>query len=158
VSARRALFLSVTHGVALGAGFVAGIYALPILIAPPAPSGAEAKSAASGARYHAQFRRDLKGSDFLHWGEGTVAIAPKAVSFTGKLAPGPDYKLYFAPEFVETRDDFLRIKPRARRAGDIKTFENFIVTLPDGLDSAQFNTVVVWCESFSMFISAAKYR
>jgi len=55
------------------------------------------------------------------------------VSFTGKLAPGPDYKLYFAPE-------------------------NFIVALPEGLDPAQFNTVVVWCETFSMFISAARYR
>jgi hypothetical protein len=87
-----------------------------------------------------------------------VAIAPKVVSFTGKLAPGPDYKLYFAPEFVETKEDFLGMKPRARRGGDVKTFANFIVPLPEGLDPAQFNTVVVWCETFSMFITAAKYR
>jgi hypothetical protein len=152
------MVLAVTHAVAVAVGFAAGIYLLPILIAPPAPSVTEVKSATSGARYHAQFRRDLKGSDFLHWGEGTVAVAPRAVTFTGKLAPGPDYKLYFAPEFVETKEGFLRIKPRARRAGDVKTFENFIVALPEGLDPAQFNTVVVWCETFSMFISAAKYR
>jgi hypothetical protein len=155
---KRFLLLSFTHVAALAVGFAAGVYVLPILIAPPAPSSAEAREAAGGARYHAQFRRDLKGSDFLHWGEGRVAVAPRAVSFTGKLAPGPDYKLYFAPEFVETRDDFLRVKARARRAGDIRTFENFIVTLPEGLDPAQFNTLVVWCETFSMFISAAKYR
>jgi hypothetical protein len=155
---KRFLLLALSHSIALGAGIALGIYLLPILIAPPAPSSAEAKSAASGARYTTQFRRDLKGSDFLHWGEGTVAIAPKAVSFTGKLAPGPDYKLYFAPEFVETKEDFLRMKPRTRRAGDVKTFDNFIVPLPEGLDPAQFNTVVVWCETFSMFITAAKYR
>ena len=154
----RILVLALTHAAALAAGFAAGVYFLPILIAPPAPSATEVKSATSGARYHTQFRRDLKGSDFLHWGEGTVAIGAKAVSFTGKLAPGPDYKLYFAPEFVETKDDFLRIKLRARRAGDIKTFENFIVPLTEGLDPTQFTSVVVWCETFSMFISAAKYR
>jgi hypothetical protein len=142
----------------LGAGFAGGVYLLPILVAPPAPSLTEVKSATSGARYHARFRRDLKGSDFLHWGEGTVSVGAKAVTFTGKLAPGPDYKLYFAPEFVETRDDFLRLKARARRVGDVKTFDNFIVPLPDAFDAGQFNTVVVWCETFSMFISAAKYR
>ncbi|MGQ0547671.1 MAG: DM13 domain-containing protein [Betaproteobacteria bacterium] len=158
MSAKRAIALTFTHAIALAIGFAAGIYFLPILIAPPAPSVTEVKSATSGARYHAQFRRDLKGSDFLHWGEGKVAIAPKAVSFTGKLAPGPDYKLYFAPEFVETREDFLRLKARARRVGDVKTFENFIVPLPDAFDPAQYDTVVVWCETFSMFISAAKYR
>ena len=105
-----------------------------------------------------EFRKDLKGSDFLHWGEGMVAISPKSVSFTGKLAPGPDYKLYFSPEYVETKEEFLRIKAKARRAGDIRTFENFIVPLPAAFDPAQYNTVVVWCETFSMFISAAKYR
>ena len=155
---KRFLLLSSTHVVALAVGFAAGVYLLPILVAPPAPSATEVKSATSGARYHAQFRRELKGSDFLHWGEGTVAVAPKAVTFAGKLAPGPDYKLYFAPEFVETKEDFLRIKPRSRRVGDIKTFENFIVALPDAFDPAQYDTVVVWCETFSMFISAAKYR
>ena len=43
-------------------------------------------------------------------------------------------------------------------AGDVKTFNNFMVELPEGLDPAEFNTVVVWCESFSQFISAAQYR
>ena len=154
----RKIVLAATHGVALAVGFAAGVYFLPILIAPPAPSAADVQSAAAGARWQAQFRKDLKGSDFLHWGEGTVTIAPKAVSFAGRLSPGPDYKLYFAPEYVETKDDFLRIKARARSVGDIKTFEGFIVELPEAFDPAQFDTVVVWCETFSMFISAAKYR
>lgn len=154
----KKLLLVLTHGAALAIGFAAGIYVLPILVAPPAPSASEVKSATGGARWQAKFRRDLKGSDFLHWGEGTVAIGAKAVSFTGKLAPGPDYKLYFSPQYVETKEDFLRVKARARRVGDIKTFENFIVPLPEAFDPAQFDTVVVWCETFSMFISAAKYR
>jgi hypothetical protein len=40
----------------------------------------------------------------------------------------------------------------------VKTFENFIVPVPDGIDVTRYDTVVVWCETFSMFITAAKYR
>ena len=63
-----------------------------------------------------------------------------------------------SPEFVETREDFLRVKERSVRLGDVKTFENFIVRAPESVDLSRYNTVVVWCETFSMFISAAKYR
>jgi len=154
----KKLILIVTHAIALAIGFAIGIYTLPILIAPKAPSAAEAKSAAAAAQYTGEFRRNLRGSDFLHWGEGAVAVSRQAVSFMGKLAPGPDYKLYLAPEFVQTREDFARVKPRAVRIGDVKTFENFIVAVPESVDIARYNTVIVWCETFSMFITAAKYR
>ncbi len=64
------------------------------------------KSLAGSAQYTGQFRKDLRGSDLLHWGEGTVSISQAAVVLTGRLAPGPDYKLYLSPEFVETKEDF----------------------------------------------------
>ena len=155
---RRAILLAFTHAAALAAGFAGGIYVLPILIAPRAPSAAEAKAAAAGAAFSAEFRKDLKGSDFFHWGEGTVSVSRDRVALAGRLAPGPDYKLYFSPEFVDTKDGFLQVKARSMRVADIRTFENFIVPLPASFDPAAFNTVVVWCETFSMFITAAKYR
>ena len=154
----RLTLLAVTHIVAALVGFAAGIYVLPILVAPAAPTAAETKAAATGAQYSAQFKRDLKGSDFLHWGEGIVSVSRERVALAGKLAPGPDYKLYFAPEFVDTKEGFLRIKERSVRAGDVKTFDNFVVALPPSDDITRFDTVVVWCERFSMFITAAKYR
>ena len=113
---------------------------------------------ADAAQYRAEFRRDLKGSDFLHWGEGTVRVGRRAVSLEGRVAPGPDYKLYLVPQYVDTKEGFLRVKAKSLRAGDIKTFENFVVRLPDGTDIERYDTVVVWCETFSMFISSAKYR
>jgi hypothetical protein len=154
----RWLLLAVTHLAALAIGFAAGIYVLPILVAPASPSESETRAAAAGAQFTARFKRDLKGSDFLHWGEGTVSVSRERVALAGKLAPGPDYKLYFAPEFVDTKEGFLRIKEKSVRAGDVKTFDNFVVALPPSLDIARFDTVVVWCERFSMFITAAKYR
>lgn len=85
-------------------------------------------------------------------------VARNAISLRGKVAPGPDYKLYLSPEFLETEADFARLKPRMVRVGEVKPFENFIVALPASIDPAAFNTVVVWCESFGQFITAAKYR
>jgi hypothetical protein len=155
---RRALLLVVSHLLVGIFGFAVGIYVLPILVAPSPPSSSEIESAATAARYTAEFRRDLKGSDFLHWGEGVVSLSPRSVAFKGTLAPGPDYKLYLAPALVETKEDFERIKPQSVRVGDIRTFENFIVALPDSVDISRYSSVVVWCERFSMFITAAKYR
>ena len=42
--------------------------------------------------------------------------------------------------------------------GDVRTFENFVVPIPDGVDPGDFDTVVIWCESFDQFITAARYR
>lgn len=155
---RTALLLLVSHAVVALGGFAAGIYLLPILIAPDAPGAAELARAQATTRFTGQFRRDLKDSDALHWGEGTVSIGADAVSLAGRLAPGPDYKLYLSPEFVETEADFKRLRSAMVRVGDVRTFENFVVPLPAGIDPARYTSVIVWCETFSQFITAAKYR
>lgn len=155
---KKPLILVITHLVFAVAGFAAGIYALPILTAPEAPSADEMASAQADAAYQGQFLRDLEGSDFLHWGKGTVSVGSRLISLQGRIAPGPDYKLYLSPEFVETEAEFERLKPAMVRVGDIKTFENFIVSVPDGIDINRYNTVIVWCESFGEFITAASYK
>lgn len=155
---KKLLILTATHAAAAAVGVALGIYILPILTAPDAPSAAQVQTLAASAEYTGQFRRNLKGSDVLHWGEGEISVGRKAISLMGKIAPGPDYKLYLSPEFVETKEDFNRVKERSVRVGDVKTFENFIVPVPDSIDVSRYNTIVVWCESFSQFITAAKYR
>lgn len=155
---KRLPYLVASHAIALGLGFALGVYVLPILTAPAAPTSAEVAAAASEAVYTGQFRRDLKDSDLLHWGEGTVSLGRHGIALVGKLAPGPDYKLYLSPEFVETEADFVRLKSRMVRVGDVRTFENFVVPVPASVDFSRYNTVIVWCESFSQFITAAQYR
>ena len=158
MNTRSVLLLAASHCAFAAAGFAAGIYALPILIAPPVPTAEELKAARSEVLFTGTFRRDLKDSDALHWGEGVVSIAPKAISLAGRLAPGPDDQLYLSPEFVETEADFNRLKSRMARVGDVKTFENFVVPVPAGIEPAQYTAVVVWCETFSQFITAARYK
>jgi hypothetical protein len=155
---KTALILIVSHLVVLCLGFALGIYALPILTAPAAPTSAEASLATREAAYTGQFRRDLKGSDLLHWGDGTVSVGRQNIVFVGKLAPGPDYKLYLSPEFVETGAAFARLKSRMVRVGDVRTFDNFVVPVPASIDVSNYGAVIVWCESFDQFITAAAYR
>lgn len=155
---KKWLISGITHAVALAIGFAAGIYLLPILTAPTAPSTEDVTAQAGGAQFKGEFRRNLKDSDLLHWGEGVVSISRRSITLMGRIAPGPDYKLYLSPEFVETEADFLRLKPRMARVGDVKTFDNFIVPVPDSVDPADYTTVIVWCETFGQFITAARYR
>jgi len=154
----RTVILVLTHAVAIGLGFALGIYALPILTAPDAPTAEVTAAAAAKAVHTGEFRRDLEGSDLLHWGEGTVSVGAETIAFEGELAPGPDYKLYLSPEFVETEAAFQRVKERMVRISDVKTFDNFVVSVPSSIDVSAYTTVVVWCESFDRFITAARYR
>lgn len=155
---RKLILFLFTHGAALAIGFALGIYALPILIAPPAPDTAMLEQKAEEAIYTADFTRDLRGSDFLHWGEGTVSITPTQIVHKGSLAPGPDYKIYLVTEFVEHEDEFLPLKESSLNVGDVKTFEGFLADLPADVNIEEFNTVLIWCETFGEFITAAKYR
>ena len=98
---KKMLILVITHLGFAAAGFALGIYALPILMAPEAPSVAEVASLQGDPTYTGTFKRDLTDSDLLHWGEGEVSIGSDAITLVGSIAPGPDYRLYLSPEFVE---------------------------------------------------------
>lgn len=154
----KAILLVLSHSLFAFGGFALGIYLLPIITAPEAPSAAQMDTASSRALYQGSFRRDLQDSDFFHWGEGTIMIGRESIALQGSIAPGPDYKLYLSPEFVETEADFQRLKPNMVQVADVKTFENFIVPVPATIDPGEFKAVIIWCESFEQFITAARYR
>jgi hypothetical protein len=153
----RLLVLAFTHLASLGFGVALGVYLLPILTAPPPPMAA-IQAATAAAVYKGRFDRKLRGSDFIHWGEGEVSVARDRIAHMGRLAPGPDYKLYLTTSFVDTKEAFLAVKGKATLVGDVKSFDGFLVPVPSGVDVSAHSTVVVWCEAFSQFITAAKYK
>ena len=155
---KKILVLIVSHLVVGVLGFMIGVYTLPILIAPDAPSVEELNLAKKQVEFSGQFTRELAGSDFLHWGEGTIVVGPKFIALEGSIAPGPDYYLYLSPTFVEKESEFKQQKSRMVRVGPVKTFKNFVVSVPESVEPSEFTTVVVWCETFSEFITAAKYN
>ncbi len=154
----KKLFLLCTH-LAVGAfGFGLGVYALPILIEPESPSSDSVQSISQHAIYTGEFSKDRQDSDFLHWGEGVVSISNNAIAFEGELAPGPDYRLYLSPVFIETEQAFNDSKQEMLQVGEVKTFDRFMVGLPEDLDLNAYNTVVIWCETFGQFITSAKIK
>ncbi len=155
---RNALLLTGTHFLAIGIGFALGIYALPILTAPAGPALEEVRSVADAARYSGEFRRDLADSDALHWGEGSLFVSDSVIAFEGRLAPGPDYRLYLSPRFVETEAEFEALKADMAEVGPVRSFENFMIPVPEAVDPDKFTAAIVWCESFGQFITAAAYR
>ena len=150
--------LLITHGIALAIGFGLGIYLLPILTAAPAPDQEVLEQAAQNASFSGEFTRELAGSDFLHWGEGTISVSDTQITHIGEMSPGPDYKLYLVPEFVEDEAGFEAVKASSLQIGDIKGCKGFNLPVPAGTDISAYNTVLIWCEAFGEFITAAKYQ
>jgi hypothetical protein len=154
----KTLFLGVTHIVALVVGFALGVYLLPIITAPPSPDSEMLADMARKATFRGELTRGLRGSDFLHWGEGTISLSATEIVHEGKLAPGPDYKLYLVRDFAEHEDEFLPVKDQAQLIGDVETFDGFLLDVPAGVDIESYTTALVWCEAFGEFITSTKYR
>jgi len=154
----RIATLVLSHLAVLLLGVALGMYLLPIIVAVPAPDAAQLRALAAQARYSGEFRRKLADSDLLHWGEGTVAVDSAAIALIGRLAPGPDYRLYLSPQFVQTEAEFRRLKSDMVEVGPVRSFDNFLVPVPAGIDVDAYRAVIVWCERFGQFITAASYR
>ncbi len=154
---KKLIMLLISHGFVLGVGFAAGIYALPILIAPSAPDAATVAAVAETSSFQGKFSRERADSDALHWGEGVVSLAADSISFEGALSPGPDYRIYLSPTFVETESAFNALKDQMVQVGPVKTFDNFVVPIAPGVNLEDFGTVIIWCEAFGEFITSAEY-
>ncbi|WP_229360335.1 DM13 domain-containing protein [Ferrimonas sediminicola] len=154
----RTALLTLSHLLTLAAGVMLGLYLLPILAQPaPVPEWA-LQRLRNQAVFRGEFRRGLEGSDLLHWGEGTLYLSPKGITLEGELAPGPTYRLYLSPQFVDTEAGFLDHRHKMVDVGRVARFRNFMLTLPEGIRLEEYTTAIIWCESFGQFISAARYR
>ncbi|RZQ53329.1 hypothetical protein C1E23_09635 [Pseudoalteromonas phenolica] len=139
-------------------GFSMGIYTLPLMVAPPSLSMLELATAAQSAKYLVQIPDELDGSDLLHYGKGEFYISESKIVFKGKLAPGPDYQLYLSKQFVENESQFNEHKDSMLNISEVKRFDGFISVVPNDVDINQFNSVIIWCEAFGEFITAAKFK
>ena len=66
--------------------------------------------------------------------------------------------LYLVKQFVEDEAQFESARNTAVQIGDVDTFDGFILDVPEGVDVESYTTVLVWCEAFGEFITAAQYR
>jgi hypothetical protein len=152
------LKLMATHTVTLLIGFSAGIYLLPLLTAGDGPDKNALDQVMENRHYSGTFSRDRKDSDLLHWGEGELSIGLSRIAFSGRLAPGPDYRLYLSPVFIETERAFIEQKQSMKEVGAINTFDGFLIDIPTRVDPATYTTAIVWCETFDQFITSGVYK
>lgn len=157
----KLLTMVVCLAVGFGVGFGAGVYALPILTAEKGLSDTEISQLASQnlpSQRTGEFIRELTDSDRFHWGEGKITVTDAQIWLEGSVSPGPDYRLYLTPEFVDTETGFKAIKAQSAQVASIKAFRNFAVDVPEGIDVSAYKAVLIWCEAFGQFITAAELR
>ncbi len=142
----------------LGAGFALGVYMLPDLNAENSALMQEIRAAQAQAKYTARFSRDQPGSSARYWAEGDVYISEHDIAFIGKIAPGPDYKLYLTRQQAYDQTGFLKMKSEAVLVGAVDHAGNFIQALPNHINPDDYAAVQIWCERFSAFIASARYQ
>ena len=76
---RFAIALLASHVVAAALGFAAGVYVLPILVAPPGPDELTLETAARESRFVGRFSPDRTDSDALHYGDGEILLQPPSL-------------------------------------------------------------------------------
>jgi hypothetical protein len=154
----KALLLIISHLFFAFAGFAAGIYTLPILTQPEPASPATIASVKKRILYTTYFNPNSPGSDFLHWGNGTVTINRGFIVFEGKLAPGPDYKLFLTKQLVTSKEDFLIERGQAEYIGEVDGFSDFVLPVNSSINVNDYRSVVIWCNTFDELIASASYQ
>ena len=143
--------LGTLFGVALG--FVLYPYILP---PPPAAEtltqvDREQQVLATGTFIHAN------PSDPIHYGKGSVTVR-KGTVFLGEdfeVGPGPKFHVYLAPKSGIRRSGDLGNQMFVD-LGQLRAFKGSQrYSIPAGLDLSKFNSVIIWCEQFSVLISPA---
>jgi hypothetical protein len=145
-------------GAVVGTGFgvALGFFLFPYVFPPPpaAETLTEADRStlvASGEFIHAN------PSDPIHWGKGKVSVYENVVFLESdfEVGPGPAYRVYLVP------------KPSIRQSSDLgeamyvdlgglRAFKGSQrYPIPDGVDLANYPSVIIWCEHFSVLISPA---
>ncbi len=143
-----------------GSGVALGFFLFPYVFPPPPAAEAlsdadrAAKVVAEGTFIHAD------PNDPIHWGKGKVSVRRNSVFLHDdfEVGPGPKFHVYLVPKAnIRTSGDldnqmFVDLG-RLRAFKGSQRYE-----IPAGVNLAAFNSVVIWCEQFSVLISPADLK
>ena len=90
-------------------------YFLSILTAKKGLDTASIKALSQGALRQGTFVRALPESDVPHWDDVVIIANADQNWLDGEISPGPDYRLYLIPKYVERGAEFLQIMGRLKR-------------------------------------------
>ena len=137
-------------------GVAVGLFIFPYVFPPPPAAESISEEdlsalVASGDFIHAD------PSDPVHYGKGKVSVYEKAVFLEPdfEVGPGPDYHVYLVPRATVRASgdvaDTMYVD-----LGQLRAFKGSQrYQIPAGVDLANYPSVVIWCETFSVLISPA---
>jgi hypothetical protein len=156
----RAIAIFLLGGV-LGTGFgvAVGFFFYPFVFPPP-PAAEQlteadrARPVATGTFIHAD------PSDRIHYGGGRVSVYERAVFLEPdfEVGPGPAYHVLLVPKAG------IRASSEVKDAmyvdlGGLRAFKGSQrYPIPAGVDLAKYQSVVIWCERFTVLISPADLK
>ena len=137
-------------------GVAVGLFIFPYVFPPPPAAETisdedRAALVATGEFIHAD------PSDPVHYGKGKVSVYEKAVFLEPdfEVGPGPDYHVYLVPKEEVRASGDVRDTMYVD-LGQLRAFKGSQrYAIPDGVDLADYPSVVIWCETFSVLISPA---
>ena len=139
-----------------GFGFAVGILVFPYLFPPPEVNEplvgkTEREVVANATFIHAN------PADPIHYGRGTATLYDDLVRLEAdfEVGPGPKFHVYLVPVSEVTPDTQVE-RTMFVDLGRLKSFagsQNYAI--PQGIDLADFGSVVIWCEQFNVLISPA---
>jgi hypothetical protein len=156
----RGLAIFLLGGV-LGTGFgvALGFFFFPYVFPPP-PAAEQLTEAdrsplvATGTFIHAN------PSDSVHWGRGRVSVYEKTVFLEPdfEVGPGPAYHVYLVPKASLRQNGDLKDAMYVDLGG-LRSFKGSQrYRIPDGVKLADYPSVIIWCERFSVLISPADLK
>lgn len=140
-----------------GFGIALGFFLFPFVFPPPpaaerlTQSDQQSRVVAQGTFIHAN------KNDPVHWGKGSVTLRPESV-YLGpdfEVGPGPKYHVYLVPKgMIRSSGDLSG--ERFVDLGRLRSFQGSQrYAIPAGTDLSRFQSIIIWCEQFSVLISPA---
>lgn len=137
-------------------GVALGFFLFPFVFPPPAATedlraSEDSRLVARGTFIHAN------PSDPIHYGGGGVSVYSDTVFLNDdfEVGPGPKYHVYLVPR-ASVRSSADVPDTMFVDLGQLRAFkgsQNYAV--PAGIDLSRYQSVVIWCEHFSVLISPA---
>jgi len=141
-------------------GFALGIFLFPFLFPPPpaveqlADADRASPIVAAGAFIHAN------PSDPVHYGSGSVSVRRDSLFLEPdfEVGPGPKYHVYLVPKAMIRASSDLKgeLFVDLGRLRSFKGSQRYAI--PTGTDLAKYQSVIIWCEQFSVLISPADLK
>jgi hypothetical protein len=154
--------LSFIAGAVAGTAFgvALGFFAFPYVFPPPPAAEQLSEVDRRGAVLAEGTFIHANPSDPIHYGKGTATVRRDNV-FLGEdfeVGPGPKFHVYLVPKATIRSSSDLKNEMFVD-LGRLRAFKGSQrYAVPPGVDLAKYQSVIIWCEQFSVLISPADLK